>query len=45
MVWHLGVVSSHPGDEDVLKGWAVLPLKWSVRWVQNVAKQFGYNMS
>jgi len=41
VVWHLDVVSSHPGAVGGSKGSAVRRLKWYVRWVQNVVKQFG----
>ena len=40
-VWHLDVDSSYPEAEAGFKGWAVLPLKWYVSWVQNVVRQFG----
>ena len=38
-VWHLDVGSSHPGGGEAPKGPAVRRLKWSVSWVQNVARQ------
>src|SRR5699024_9399340 len=40
-VWHLDVVSSHPGAVGITKGWAVRPLNRYVSWVQNVVRQFG----
>ena len=40
-VWHLDVVSSYPGAGAGSKGPAVRRLKWRVRWVQNVVRQFG----
>jgi len=35
------VVSSHPGAGAGSKGPAVRRLKWRVRWVKNVVRQFG----
>src|SRR5688500_2820852 len=40
-VWHLDVGLSHPGAGEGPKGRAVRPLKWYMRWVQNVVRQFG----
>ena len=45
MVWHLDVCSSHPGDGEGHKGWAVRPLKRHARWVQNVVRKFGLYLS
>ena len=45
MVWHLDVGSSHPGDGEGPKGWAVRTLKWHARRVQNVVRQFGLYLS
>ena len=42
IVWHLDVVSSHPGAEEGPKGSAVRRLKRYVKWVQNVVRQFGF---
>jgi len=33
VVWHLDVVSSHPGAEAGSKGSVVRRLKWYVKWV------------
>lgn len=41
VVWHLDVVSSQPKAASGFKGLAVRQVKWYVRWVQNVVKQFG----
>lgn len=40
-VWHLDVGLTYPGGAVASKGLTVRQLKWYVRWVQNVVKQFG----
>ena len=42
-VCDIDVVSPHPGGAEAAKGGGVHPLKGIVRWVQNAARQFGYN--